>query len=94
MESKLLDVFSELNNRGVVRMPGRRFPGSVIQGDTLSILFQHAEVILRESKDCGNPALAEASEELYDALRGHLAHYENVLNEHGMELPYPRAKFV
>lgn len=94
MESKLLDVFSEASNHAVVRMPGRRFPGSVIQGDTLSNLLQLAGVILREAEGAGRPALTEAAEELYDALRRHLDHYESALNEHGMALPYSRAKIV
>jgi hypothetical protein len=31
------EVLSDVSNNAVVRMPGRRFPGLVIQGDSLSI---------------------------------------------------------
>jgi hypothetical protein len=90
MESKSLDVFSETSNYGIVRMPGRRFPGCVIQGDSLANLLSAAAVILRESRSFENRPLAEAARELYDALSDRLDHYEAVLEEHGMELPYER----
>lgn len=38
MERKELEVFSEASNYGIVRMPGRQFPGCVVQGDSLSIM--------------------------------------------------------
>ena len=42
MEIKQIEVYSELSNYGIVRMPGRHFPGAVIQGDSLHILCRHA----------------------------------------------------
>ncbi len=88
MGTKPIEVFSEASNFGIVRMPGRRFPGCVIQGDSLSILLSQAAVILRESKTIKNKYLAEAAQELFDSLSNRLDHYEAVLKEHGMELPY------
>jgi hypothetical protein len=35
-----IEVYSEATNQAVVQMPGRQFPGSVIQGDSLSILYK------------------------------------------------------
>jgi hypothetical protein len=90
MESKSLDVFIEASNYGIVRMPGRRFPGCVIQGDSLANLLSAAAVILRESRSVKNRLLAEAARELYDALSDRLDHHEAVLEEHGIELPYER----
>jgi hypothetical protein len=37
-----LELWSGQVNSAVVRVPGRRFPGVVIQGDSLSILFDLA----------------------------------------------------
>lgn len=37
-----LDVFSEKTNAAVARMPGRQFPGVVMQGDTLSVIVYRA----------------------------------------------------
>ena len=91
METKPLDVFSEASNFGIVRMPGRRFPGCVIQGDSLSILLSAAEVVWRESQGINNQSLSEAACELYNALKSRLDHYEQVLTGHKMELPYSRS---
>lgn len=38
MERKELIVFSDSPNVAVIQVPGRQFPGSVIQGDSLAIL--------------------------------------------------------
>ena len=38
MELQPLEVFASDSNYAVVKPPGRRFPGSVIQGDSLRIL--------------------------------------------------------
>lgn len=91
METKRLEVFSEAPNFGIVRMPGRRFPGSVIQGDSLSNLVGAAAVVLREAVRGENQSLAEEARELYVALKARLGHYERVREEHGMELPYTKS---
>jgi hypothetical protein len=88
METKPLEVFSEASNLGIVCMPGRRFPGCVFQGDTLSGLLHLAEVVLRESLRVENEPLREAARELHGDLKSRLDHYEQVLKAHGMDLPY------
>ena len=45
METKFIDVFSELSNYAIVRMPDREFLGCVIQGDSLAILCRLARSI-------------------------------------------------
>jgi hypothetical protein len=34
------EILSHASNSGIVQMPGRKFPGIVIQGDSLSNLFE------------------------------------------------------
>jgi len=91
MERKELDVYSEASNFGIVRMPGRRFPACAIQGDSLCNLFHNAVNLLSRLKADGacNEAIEEA-EGLVRMLRARLDHYESVLTEHGIELPYVR----
>jgi hypothetical protein len=89
IESKHIEVLSEASNLAVVRMPGRKFPGVVIQGDSLSILVSAAEII-RSRVPAGDEILREAAEELCRLLTHRLAHYEEVLRENGIELPYAR----
>jgi hypothetical protein len=38
MERVEAELFTDGGNNAVVRLPGRRFPGVLIQGDSLSIL--------------------------------------------------------
>jgi hypothetical protein len=82
-----LDVFSEASNQAIVRMPGRRFPGVVIQGDTLSGLVLDAKNILRELR-AGNEPIQDARY-LVERLTEYLDHYERTLAAHDIPLPYP-----
>jgi predicted RNase H-like HicB family nuclease len=83
-----LEVFSTATNHAVVRVPGRRFPGAVVQGDTLSALLRNAEQILRELRAGRSPV--DETEELTEALRQLLGHYERTLIQHDLPLPYMR----
>jgi hypothetical protein len=94
MELKQVEVFSEVSNYGVVRMPGRTFPGCVIQGDSLSILLTIAENCQALAVATGQQELIEEVQELVEKLSQRLEPYEAVLNRHGMELPYVRTPRV
>ena len=80
-------MFSDAVNRPVLRVPGRRFPGVVIQGDTLSGLVTNAEALLRVLTEANLPA-ADDAEELSTKLNGLLEHYAETLTENGIPLPY------
>lgn len=81
-EAKLLTAPT---NYAVVQLPGRNFPGVVIQGDSLNNLVQ----LLSDTQNADEPeertgCIAEAREILAGALKG----YENVLTELNLALPY------
>ncbi|MGW2823612.1 DUF6959 family protein [Streptomyces sp. NPDC001443] len=88
MERVEVELFTDGGNDAVVRMPGRRFPGIVVQGDSLRILRDDvAEVVeacergdLDEARDSAGFLLANL-----DAL---LARYEAALGEHRIPRPY------
>jgi hypothetical protein len=90
MEAKEIEVFSEISNYAIVRMPGRKFPGCVIQGDSLSILLNNAERVYSLAMETGNEDLIGEAEVLRDALEERLYHYEGVLRALGIDLPYFR----
>ncbi|MDB5384927.1 MAG: hypothetical protein JWM11_573 [Planctomycetaceae bacterium] len=90
MERKELEVFSEECNYGIVRMPGRSFPGCVVQGDSLSIMLRCAERAHEMACVTGNPDLIDEIEDLKVSLEDRLQHYEHVLKAHKMDLPYCR----
>src|SRR5215467_14557846 len=43
-----VEIFSDATNAAVMRHPDRRFPGLLVQGDTLSTLYQSADLICQE----------------------------------------------
>jgi hypothetical protein len=84
---EVLSVLSKAPNSWVVRLPNRRYPGVVLQGDSLKALYDLAEE-LRELSPTKTEA-HEVADELCDALRSHIITYQTSLDEHGIELPYP-----
>jgi hypothetical protein len=72
----------------VVKAPGRRFPGVVVQGDTLRSLAGLATEIVERVGDTEDEELRDGLLDLREQLGGLLSHYEAVLKEHGHPLPY------
>lgn len=88
MESKSLEVYSEAINSGIVRMPDRQFPGVVIQGDSLAILYMEAlDLVEALSKDRNSEAFATAVM-MAERLEGHLDHYVSVIKKAGFRVPF------
>ena len=91
MQVIALEVYSTDSNFAVLKPPGRKFPGSVIQGDSLALLASAANHLSeRLAQVSGDAELLQAVTELRDQLEARLRHYEAVLTEHGMSLPYER----
>jgi hypothetical protein len=66
--------------RAILRTPGRTFPAVVIQGDSLSILYDLAEKVAEEALlVSGNSEFIDAAAELRDLLRFRIELYENGL---------------
>ena len=86
MERVELTVLSRATNASVVQLPERRFPGIVIQGDSLSVLRNLAEQVLL-GQNQGSRAYDDAAE-LFDKLNRYLQAYEETLRAHGLERPY------
>jgi hypothetical protein len=88
MERIEIEVFSQVTNAAIVRMPTRRFPGVVIQGDSLHILYSLADTLVQLAAPHNDADLSGEAEGLRDLLAGYVASYESVLKDHGLELPY------
>jgi hypothetical protein len=88
-----LEVFSEESNHAVVRAPGRKFPGAVIQGDSLSILCTEAREISRRLKTLcvDDEELLFLAQDHQEKLLHRLLHYQEVLVTNGIQLPFQRA---
>jgi len=89
MRTESVEIYSDETNRAVMRHPGRKFPGVLIQGDTLFTLCAMADEAC--AKDGSNKEL----DRLRSALLDLLLHYKIVLGEHDMQLPFDeRPRFL
>jgi hypothetical protein len=74
----------------LMRWSGRRFPGLLIQGDTLSILCDDLEEIM-SLLDGGDQEEAEfALSEVCKRVNGMRKSYEEMMDAESMSLPYRR----
>jgi hypothetical protein len=88
MERKELEIFSEASNAAIVRMPGRKFPRVVVQGDTLCNWLTAARSFKSRVAELNDQELTCDAEEFLTTLTAYLRHYESVLAAHNIELPY------
>ena len=86
MESREMDFFGVDGNVAVVRLPGRKFPGVLVQADTIKML----ESFLEEAGTHDADAAREALDEATALVRSFLAVYETALDNVGHRLPYVR----
>lgn len=85
-----LDIITDTTNAAVVRMPGRKFPGIVLQGDSLNYLRVLAVDLKRRLAGVEDEDLDDTMEELEALLQGYARAYEAALEGEGIELPYPK----
>lgn len=92
--SEQLMLLSQPTNFAVVQLPGRSFPGVVIQGDSL---FSIVKSVSRLQQLLGSNELDELEVEIEDireCLSSALAHYESVCKREGISLPYSRDESI
>ncbi len=88
MEQTTLEVLSGASNSVVAKASSREFPGVLVQGDSLSTLLGLARSILEHTRSGANEELEGEAGELVSLLEAHVTHYERVLADHGIQLPY------
>ena len=81
-----VEIYSDETNRAVMRHPYRKFPGVLIQGDTLYGMCQRADSAM-DALDSNSPAYEELNQ-LRNHLWDFLNHYKVVLGEHNHSLPF------
>lgn len=90
-----IEIFSENINAPVLKLPFRKFPGILIQGDTLKNLSVIAEEIADLCcKKNKNEELKELSIFLSDQLQNFVNIYEKTLKSSGLALPYTKTRRV
>ncbi|MFD6294062.1 DUF6959 family protein [Streptomyces sp. NPDC060235] len=88
MERVEAELFTDGGNNAVVRLPGRRFPGVLIQGDSLSILRSDLAELVEacEQGDVAEPC--ETARLLLADLDALLTRYSAALDAHEIPRPY------
>ena len=77
MYTATVEIFSDQTNAAVIRHPERRFPGILIQGDSLHILCQQADIACSGAKQLLSP---DAYDDLND-LRNKLWSYITAVSQ-------------
>jgi len=91
MRTEVVEVYSDQTNAVVLRHPERKFPGLLLQGDTLYSLCHSADEACGHAKDAlQSDAYAELNE-LRNRLWSLLNHYKTVLGAHQIPLPFSEA---
>ncbi len=88
MHTEQVEIYSDASNHAVMRHPGRRFPGSLMQGDSLYALCTLADEACRLAKAEGRSRTFDELNELRNQLWERLNHYKRVLTEHNIALPF------
>ena len=88
MDQITVEALSLQTNAAIIRLPGRSFPGMVMQGDTLRALLGDIEEVQQMVAGIGRPELEEAVRALHDNIAGRLRFYERTLDQHGIKKPY------
>jgi hypothetical protein len=98
MAAEPIDVLDKTPNASVVKLPWRQFPGLVMQGDTLRIVYDDLVELKQLLEKTNDPTAPEFAQDvitaLVDRFHGLLGHYEAILDEKGLQLPYSGRAFV
>src|SRR5215468_8888806 len=83
-------LLSDETNAVVLRLPERKFPGVLIQGDTLWTVYQHASEVYGRLRAEAQTELAWSAFVVVERLYACLTAYERALASQSIELPYAR----
>ncbi len=83
-----VEIYSDRTNAIVLRHPGRKYPGVLVQGDALYQLFQQADHACNAARDQLDARGHAPLIELRDHLLTWLDHYRTVLQEHEIHAPF------
>lgn len=88
MQTREVEIYSDRSNAVVMRHPGRRFPGVLIQGDSLHRLCLQADSACSAARGRLGEDACDELNALRNMLWSHLNHYKSVLAEHRIPLPF------
>ncbi len=83
-----VEICSDASNNAVMRHPGRRFPGVLVQGDSLYSMCRTVDEICSNARERLDHESYESLNELRNDLWARLNHYKTVLSDHNISLPF------
>ena len=86
MSQDVATILSHVSNIGIVQLPGRRYPGVVVQGDSLHIMLGQAIEVARELKRLGSEEAYFKALDMVSKLRGQRMFYEETLERLSKDL--------
>jgi len=88
MRTEVVEIYSDQTNAAVVRHPSRKFPGVLVQGDTLHSMCRRADDACKGTRGVVHSDTYDELNELRNHLWSLLNHYTSVLGEHQIPLPF------
>lgn len=88
MYRETVEIYSGRTNAVVLRHPGRKFPGVLVQGELLYALFRQADEVCTAGREALAADAYGALTELRDGLLAYLDHYKTVLGQHDIPVPF------
>lgn len=82
-------LLTPATNYAVVHLPGRRFPGVVVQGDSLHLLRCDIAEVRRLAERHQDRELDGGIADVLERLEDIERMYVRVCREHGISLPFP-----
>ena len=88
MKIETVEIYSNISNHAVLKLNDRSFPGSLIQGDSLSILVSEIAEAKAAIEVGENEEAKEILTHVLEGLIERLNIYTEVLKVHNIELPF------
>ena len=84
-ETEYAKILSSQSNVAVVQMPSRHYPGSVVQGDSLTSLLSDTLDVLEELKGQPDSEAFHAAFSVAERLEERLQHYISICESNGIK---------
>jgi len=86
MRTEPIEIYSDATNAAIMRHPDRRFPGVLVQGDTLYSMCHLADEACRSVER--NAKGYEELNALRNSLWAFMTSYKTTLLEHNIPMPF------
>jgi hypothetical protein len=88
MRVESVEIYSDTTNAAVLRHPGRRFPGVLVQGDNLHGLCVALDEICSNLRLQIDAETYRRVDDVRNSMQSYLTHYKAVMQQHSLPLPF------